>query len=623
MRITKVHLFGKPLANKVQAEQRLNKFKALPILSSDALSSVAYGTEEILHVLIIAGLAALNFSLPIAIAISCLLLILGASYWQTIHAYPNGGGAFTVAWENLGLAPGLIAASALLLDYLLTVAVSISAGIRAVTSAFPALMPIAEILCILAIVVITWINLRGAKESATVFAFPTYIFIGLLLFLIGNGLYQIHQGLLTPNLLSHREISPGLIKNTFDTFSLLLILRAFSAGCSALTGIECVANSVPVFQSPEVKNAKQTLLMMILLLMLMFLGITYLANYLKVIPLEEETVLSQISRTVFNTGFVYYCIQIATALILFLAANTAFTGFPRLASLLSENKFLPKQLTALGDRLSFSNGIILLAVLSSLLIIIFHANTHALIPLYSVGVFLAFSLSQLGMVKRWLKRRDKGWQWKTAINSLGFITTAIALCVIIESKFQEGAWAIVILIPIICSVFLKIRYHYKYVEKELEVTLDEAKAYLHRLEQVYPKVILPVSKMHRGTLAALEFARSVSPDVTAVLINHKQEETDKVQKIWKDLAPKIPLIILESPYRSTILPLKRFIQEQDRRDPELGLCMLVLPEAIPYRWWHYFLHNQRATLLKASLYYNRRHKGNTRIFVDVPYQLKR
>lgn len=621
MRITKVHLFGKPLASEAQAEQRLNKFKALPILSSDALSSVAYGTEEILRVLVIAGIAALNLSLPIAIAICCLLLILGASYWQTIHAYPNGGGAFTVARQNLGVGAGLLAAAALLLDYLLTVAVSVSAGIHAITSAFPLLIPDTVILCILAVAFITWMNLRGVKESASVFALPTYVFIALILSLIGVGIYKISNNMLTPALLARQ--SGMALDNPVEALTILLVLRAFSAGCSALTGVECVANSVPVFQPPEVKNANQTLLMMMLLLMVMFLGITYVANYLKVLPLEDETVLSQITRAVFGSGLLYYAVQVVTALILLLAANTAFTGFPRLASILSENKFLPKQLTTLGDRLSFSNGIILLAVLSSLLIILFQAETHALIPLYSVGVFLAFSLSQLGMVRLWTKRRTQGWRWKATINALGFITTGIALLVIIESKFTEGAWMIVILVPIAASVFFKVRHHYKHVEQELAVTQEEAKDYLHGLARVHPKVILPVSKIHRGTLAALQFARNVSPDVTAVLVNITQEETDKVKRMWDELATNIPLIILDSPYRSTIVPLKHFIKQQDSRDPERGLCMLVLPEAVPNRWWHYFLHNQRATLLKASLYYNRRHSGNTRIFVDVPYQLKR
>lgn len=621
MKISKVHFFGKPLATEAHAEQRLNKLKALPILSSDALSSVAYGTEEILHVLIFGGVAALSLSLPIAIAISCLLLILGASYWQTIHAYPNGGGAFTVARENLGIGAGLLAAAALLLDYLLTVAVSISAGVRAITSAFPALQSDAVLLGVVAIAFVTWINLRGVKESASVFAFPTYIFIGLVLFLIGSGIYKMSQGTLTPEMLS--QSGKGEMGDSIGVISILLVLRAFSAGCSALTGIECVANSVPVFQPPEVKNANQTLLMMIVLLMTMFLGITWLAHYLQILPQGDESVLSQISHAVFGNGTLYYALQAATALILFLAANTAFTGFPRLASILSENKFLPKQLTTLGDRLSFSNGIILLAVLSSLLIIVFHAETHSLIPLYSVGVFLAFSLSQLGMVKRWLSLRRKGWRWKLAINVLGFVTTAIALLVIIESKFSEGAWLIAILVPIASSIFLKIHHHYKQVDRELAVTVEEAQHYLHKMDRVHPKIILPISKMHRGTLAALQFALQASPDVTAVLVNVKQEATDKVKRMWEQLNLKVPLVVLDSPFRATIIPLKKFIREQDLREPERGLCMLVLPEAIPTRWWHYFLHNQRATLLKASLYYNRRHKGNTRIFVDVPYQLKR
>lgn len=619
MKLSKMHFFGKPLATEAQDDQRLNKLKALPILSSDALSSVAYGTEEILHVLMIAGLAALSLSLPIAIAISCLLLILGASYWQTIHAYPNGGGAFTVARENLGVGAGLLAAAALLLDYLLTVAVSVSAGVRAITSAFPAFASETVLICVLSIAFITWINLRGVKESANIFALPTYAFIGLIISMIGLGIYKISNGTLTPELL--QTPSKKLLDNPTTTIGILLVLRAFSAGCSALTGVECVANSVPVFQKPEVKNAKQTLLMMIFLLMAMFLGITYIADFLGVVPLEQESVLSQISRVVFGNGMFYYVLQAATALILLLAANTAFTGFPLLASVLSENKFLPKQLTTLGDRLSFSNGIILLAILSSLLVIIFDAETHALIPLYAVGVFLAFSLSQLGMVKRWVTLKKPGWQWKAAINALGFLATGIALLVIIESKFLEGAWMIVILVPILCWIFLKIHRHYKQADRDLAVNSKDAKLYLDKLENVFLKVVVPVSKMHRGTLAALDFARNISPDITAVLVNVKQDETDKLKKMWLELELNIPLVILDSPFRSTITPLKKYIKDRDKHEPERGLCAVILPEAIPTRWWHYFLHNQRATLLKASLYYSKKRKGTTRIFVDVPYQI--
>jgi amino acid transporter len=625
MKINKIFWFGQPLSTQALHDQRLPKWKALPLLSADPLSSVAYGTEEVLQVLILAGVAALTLSLPIALAICGLILILGASYHQTIQAYPIGGGAFTVARDNLGLWPGLLAAVALLLDYLLTVAVSVSAGVRAITSAFPGTIPWTVSMCIIAIGFITLMNLRGARESASVFAGPTYAFIVLMVLLIGSGLYQIWQGQLGPESV---PVAVGIPMNALDQFleplTILLILRAFSAGCVALTGIECVANSVSVFKAPAVKNAQKMLFLVFGLLAVMFFGITYIADILQIKPQYEQSVLSQIAHTVFGKETaLYYTLQAATALILMLAANTAFVGFPRLASMLSDNKFLPKQLSALGDRLSFSNGILLLAVLSSILVYLFHGNTHSLIPLYSVGVFLAFSLSQLGMVRRWLKLKGEGWYWKASINALGCLTTTVALLVIVESKFMQGAWMIVLAIPIGLFVFKRIYRHYRRVDKELSVTSHQAKNYLVKMHGIQPKVILPISKMHRGTLAALQFARTVSTDVTAVAVDIDHEQTVKLKQTWDDLGVKIPLVMIESPYRSTLGPLKKFIHEQDRRDPERGLCMIVLPAAVPTRWWHYILHNQRATLLKAGLYYNRQYKGTTRIFVDVPYHLKR
>lgn len=611
-------LFGRPLSSKALHSQCLSKAKALPILSSDALSSVAYGTEEILRVLVLAGIAGLSMSLPIALAICCLIAILGASYWQTIHAYPNGGGAFTVARENLGASAGLLAAAALLLDYLLTVAVSISAGIRAVTSAFPNLLPYTVLLCLLTILFITWMNLRGVRESASVFALPTYAFIGLVFFLFIMAAWRLANHDLPPMPLPDQIIP---VDKTLHAITVLLILRAFSAGCSALTGIECVANGVQVFRTPQVNNACKTLLIMVVLLGLMFFGISYLTHTLNILPRHEESLLSELGHLVFGDSYLYYALQTATALILLLAANTAFTGFPRLASILAENKYLPKQLSSLGDRLSFSNGIVVLAGLSCFLVIIFKGDTHRLIPLYSVGVFLAFSLSQLGMVKRWHVLRTKAWRSKAMVNLLGFITTTIALLVIIDSKFLTGAWVIIILIPVCLIVFTKIHRHYSEIDHQLAVTVEVARNYLHKTEDLRPKVILPVSKIHRGTLAAIKFARSASNDVTAVAVDINPQQTRELQMAWQQLEISMPLVILASPYRSVMSPLRHFINQQDHRDPHKGLCMIVLPKAVTTRWWHALLHNHRATLFKALLYYNRKHKGNTRIFVDVPYHL--
>ncbi len=612
-------LLGKPFASKELKDQRLRKLKALPVFSSDALSSVAYATEEILRVLILAGASALTFSIPIAFAICGLIIILGASYWQTIHAYPNGGGAFTVASENLGMWPSLLAAAALLIDYILTVAVSVSAGVRAVTSAFPTLLPYTVLLCLLSVAIIAILNLRGVRESATAFAFPTYAFVILILILIGTGLYQYLSGAIIPA----PPLNPAHLAQhpALTTISILLILRAFSAGCTALTGIECVANGVPVFEEPVTRNASQTLLILAFLLTVMFFGITYLAQILHLHPEVNQSLLSILGHYILGNGVFYYALQGATMLILLLAANTSFAGFPRLASVLAEKSFLPIQLKNLGDHLSFSNGIVLLAVISGILIILFHGDTHALIPLYAVGVFTAFCMSQLGMVFHWLRLKTKAWYLKAAINGLGFITTSTALLVIIESKFLEGAWLVILFVPVLLMMFYKIHQHYIWAERQLAMTLTQAKEYLRKNEGIKQKVILPIARIHRGTLAALNFAQSVSDDVKAVSINLNQTDTDQLIKDWESLESDVPLHILESPYRSAVLPLLRFINKEDLREPQRGLCMLVLPEAIPSKWWHELLHNQRAMLLKASLFYNRKHAGETRIFVDVPYQL--
>jgi amino acid transporter len=612
--------FGKPLLTSKLEGERLNKFKALPILSADALSSVAYGTEAILRVLVLGGAAALMFSLPVALAICGLILILGASYWQTIEAYPNGGGAFTVARENLGTGPSLLAAAALLLDYLLTVAVSVTAGVLAVTSAFPVLIPHTVFLCVIVIIFIAVINLRGVRESGTAFALPTYFFIFFVLLLFGILSWKVGFGELHPIVIPagyfghHSEL---------EVVSILLILRAFAMGCTALTGIECIANAVPIFEKPEPQNARKTLIMMIALLGIMFFGVSYFTYHLNLLPSDSESLLSLLAHMGFGEGVLYYALQVATALILLLAANTAFTGFPRLASILSQHQYLPKQLNSLGDRLSFSNGVVLLALLSSFLVILFHGNSYTLLPLYSIGVFLAFTISQMGMVMRWYRLRTPGWRFKLGVNLLGCITTGVALCVIIESKFIEGAWIMLLLIPFMLLFFMKIARHYSIVERELEVNIEQANHYFNKMKNIQPKVIIPVSKIHRGTLAAIYFARDLSEDVTAVVVNTDEKGSPALRDFWGKLDLKIPLVELDSPYRSTIKPLQEFIKLQDAREPERGLCVIVLPKAITSKWWHSLLHNHRAALFKASLYANKsQHVGATRVFVDVPYQLK-
>jgi amino acid transporter len=614
-------LFGNPLATEALAHERLTKTQALAVFSSDALSSVAYATEEILLVLVTISTATFVFSIPIAVTICALLAVVTASYWQTIHAYPSGGGAFIVALDNMGEWWGLIAGASLLIDYVLTVAVSVSAGVRAITSAIPELLPFTVLLCILSILVVMWINLRGIRESAGVFAIPTYAFIGLTLLLVAVGVFGMATGRLhaLPDIqAAHRAAVAGT-----HSLGLLILLRAFSSGCTAMTGVEAVSNGVPAFKEPSPRNAGITLMAMSILLAVMFIGITVLAFHLDAIPREEESVVSQVARTVFGHGALYYAFQAATALILMLAANTSFAGFPMLASVLARSDYLPRQLANLGDRLAFTNGIVALAGLAIVLIVVFEGSTDALVPLYAVGVFTGFSLSQAGMVIRWMRLQSAGWGWKATINGVGCICTAIALMVIIESKFSEGAWLIVVLVPVLLFVFRKVKRHYERVSRELSPRLGGIGQFMRKLSATEPKVVVPISKLHRGTLAALNHARSLSRDVTAVVVDLDPRGTAELALAWKALRFHEPLVTLSSPYRSIVAPLMSFLEQVDAREPERGPAIVVLPLFVPSKWWHHLLHNQTGIMLKAALLYRRGPGGSdTRIVVDVPYHLK-
>jgi amino acid transporter len=612
-------LFGSPLPTVEEVHQRLTKVKALAVFSSDALSSVAYATEEILLVLVVAGSAALGLSLPIALVIAALLAVVATSYYQTIHGYPSGGGAYIVAYDNLGVWPGLTAAAALLIDYVLTVAVSITAGIAAITSAFPALLPFRVGLCLLAIAFITWANLRGVRESGTLFAIPTYGFVFIFLTLVLVGLARLMTGTLGPPAV---QTIPVVGRGT-QALTLFLILRAFASGCTALTGIEAISNGIPAFQKPEADNAGKTLIAMAALLMTMFLGITFLARSLGVVPVEDQTVVSQIGRQVFGHGPLYLALQVATALILVLAANTSFADFPRLSAILARARYLPRQLTNLGDRLVFANGIMALAVLAASLVVVFGGQTHRLIPLYAVGVFLSFTLSQTGMVRHWHKEGGRGWQWKAVINSLGAVTTGVVLLVIVTSKFTHGAWIVVLLIPAFVWIFRTIKHHYVTLAKQLSLEGLSLEEWVGMTSHKTHKVVVPVSGMHRGTLAALCFARSLSKDVTAVVVDVEPRFTASVREKWPTWGHDVSLVVLESPYRSTIGPLLAYLDGVDRREPERGLTVVVLPEFVPARWWHHLLHNQTALLIKTVLTYRRGQTGADRVIIDVPYHLHR
>lgn len=609
-------LLGSPLPTAAEAHQRLSKIQALAVFSSDALSSVAYATEEILLALVLAGSAGMGLSLPISLTIIGLLAIVATSYHQTIHGYPSGGGAYIVAYDNLGVWPGLTAAAALLIDYVLTVAVSITAGVAAITSAFPALLPYRVPLALLAVALITWANLRGVRESGTLFAIPTYGFVLLVLLLIGVGLFRAATGSLIPS------AEPAVPAGGVQALTVFLILRAFASGCTALTGVEAISNGIPAFRKPEARNAGKTLVAMTALLAVMFLGISLLARLLTIVPAGHETVVSQIGRQVFGPGPLYLALQGATAVILVLAANTSFADFPRLSAILARDRYLPHQLTNLGDRLVFANGIFALALLASILVIIFGGETHRLIPLYAVGVFLSFTLSQSGMVRHWFRERGAGWHWKAAVNGVGAVATGVVLLVLIATKFIHGAWVVMVLIPLFVWIFHIIRQHYERVAEQLSLEGLEPEVWTDVASRRRQKVVVPVSGMHRGTLVALRFARSLSADVTAVVVDVDSRVTARVEEKWARWGHGVPLVVLDSPYRSTIGPLLAYLREVDRRDPERGPAVVVLPEFILARWWHHLLHNQTALLIRMMLTYNGG-AGAARVIVDVPYHLAR
>lgn len=610
-------LFGKPLPTAAQRHERLGKVKALAVLSSDALSSVAYATEEILLVLVLAGTAALSLSVPIAVVIAGLLAIVGISYYQTVHGYPSGGGAYIVAHENLGVWPGLTAAAALLIDYVLTVAVSISAGVVAVTSAFPALAPLRVELCLVLLALIAWGNLRGVRESGTMFAIPTYVFVLLLLSLLAAGFFRLAVG-------SLHAAEPVVTHPSAHPLTLLLILRAFSSGCTALTGVEAISNGIPIFRKPEADNAGKTLIAMVALLMTMFLGVTFLAHWLNLVPVEHESLVSQIGRRVFGNGGLYLALQVATMMILVLAANTSFADFPRLSSILARDGYMPRQMANLGDRLVFSNGILVLAFLAGGVILLFGGLPHRLIPLYAVGVFLSFTLSQAGMVLHWRKIHTAGWRWRAAVNGLGAAATGVVLLVLAESKLTHGAWAVLLLIPMFVLMFRAIKRHYVSISHQLALPREGTKSVWTPDPEQRHKVVVPLARLNRCSIAAIQFARSLSRDVTAVLVNIDQAATASVRERWDALdMDEVRLVTLESPYRSVVGPLVSYLEEVDRRDPERGPAVVVLAEVVPARWWHHLLHNQTALLLKVVLLYRRGRAREERVIIDVPYHLRR
>ena len=603
--ILKRWLVGLPLKTKEAAHERLSKRLALAVFSSDALSSVAYATEEILLVLTLAGTAMVGYSIPLSLSIIGLLIILTMSYRQIIFEYPEGGGAYIVGKSNLGEWSGLVAAAALMIDYVLTVAVSVAAGIAALTSAVPDLLPHREGLCVAAILLVTVVNLRGVRESGQFFAIPTYIFIGTLAAMLGVGAIQI--------LLGHASrVEPLPSIAAAEPLTLFLLLRAFSSGCTALTGVEVISNGVSAFKKPEPQNAALTMIGMAMILGTLFIGISSMAYYFGIVPKGDETVVSQIARATFGTGPLYYLVQASTMIILILAANSSFNGFPRLASILARDSYMPHQMSMMGDRLVFSNGVIILGVFSCLLIVLFNGDTHALIPLYAVGVFLSFTISQAGMVKRWLVKKGPHWEKKLLVNGIGAVTTAIATMIIASTKFTHGAWIVIVLIPLLITFFRAIHSHYKAVSEQVALSRGHRPPMPRR-----NIVVLPIGGVNRAVIRAVDYARSRSGDIRAVLVDVDPEETARVEIQWAQWGCGVPLTVLPSPYRSVLSSLLDYLEQVLQKDQECWVTV-VIPEILPARWWQNILHNQRAFMLKGALLFKDRV-----ILTDVPYHLTR
>jgi amino acid transporter len=606
--------FGRPLASEDELGERLSKTKALAIFSSDAISSSAYATEEILRVLILGGAAALAIGVEISIAISVLLVAVAISYRQICIAYPSGGGSYTVSRRNIGRTVSLIAASALMIDYVMTVAVSTSSAVEQVVSAFPALHDERVLIGVAAIGLIAIANLRGLREAGNIFAAPTYLFIVSALLMIGVGAFRIvvlgEGATYAPTI---ADQATGLI----EPITLLLVFRAFAAGAVALTGTEAIATGVPAFKPPESRNAATTLAVMAALLATLFIGITFLAVNFAILPIEfpeKQTVIAQVARTVYGDGALFYLFQAFTALLLFLAANTSFNAFPRLLAILAGDGHMPRQFALRGDRLAFSYGIIILATLAAALIVYFEGSTHALIPLYAVGVFIDFTISQTGMIRHWLREKSPGYRRRLAINAFGAVLTGIVAVIVTSVKFFDGAWLVLVLIPILVAIMSFIFRQYEGQERELQVRDTGVLPGPHR-EQ---RVVVPVNGINRAVVQALNFGRALTRDVRGVYVTDDLDAADALRARWERQLPDIPLVIVESPFRAVISPFLAYLDILDQAwppDKEAPVTIVVLPEYVARHWWDRLLYNQTAKRLKAELV-GREHT----VIADVPYR---
>jgi len=586
-------VIGEPLPTTEARHQRLPRYLALSVFGSDPISSSAYATEEILLALVLAGSMGLGYATGVALAIALLFVIVSISYRQTVTAYPSGGGAYIVAHENLGTYPGLVAAAALLTDYVLTVAVSVSAGVAAIVSAAPFLAPYRAAFGVLLVAFIALANLRGVRESGRLFAPPVYLFVISVLLMLGLGAFRVATG----GISAAAAVAPP---PALQGLGLLLLLRAFASGCAALTGIEAISNGVQAFQPPESRNASTTLLWMVGVCLTLFVGITFLAQAFHLVPDEagRQTVLSMLGRAVFGQGFLYLILQAATAAILVLAANTAFADFPRLSSILARDGFAPRQLANLGDRLVFSNGILLLGAFASALILIFRGSTHLLIPLYAVGVFVSFTLSQAGMVVHWRRAQGPAWKAKAAVSALGALVTCVVLIVVASVKFVHGAFIVLLLIPLIVLGLRKVSRHYQALRAALTIKGFSAP------RTVRHAVIVLVPGMHRGILTALAYAKSISPDPEAVFVELDPAESAKLQARWQELQLGVPLTVLHSPWRSLTEPIVRYLRTI-KAERHLDMVTVILPEFVAGHWWESLLHNQSGLSLKFALMFER------------------
>jgi amino acid transporter len=599
-------LVGKPIPSHLAHHERLSRVTGLAVLSSDALSSVAYATDFILATLVVAGVGAFVYAVPISLVIAALLAIVAFSYRQTIHAYPTGGGAYIVAKENIGPMAGLIAAASLLVDYTLTVAVSISAGVLAITSALPQLETYRIEMCLTFLAILTLGNLRGIRESGNIFAVPTYFFVFSIGLLLAAGLYRYLTGGIVP-------VDAALPANAGQhQLTTLLLLTAFANGCTAMTGVEAVSNGVPAFRPPEAKNAAATLVTMASLAIAMFVGITVLAHAYKVVPNPVESGISQLGRAIFGgPNILYYLLQAGTTLILVLAANTAYADFPRLASIVARDRYLPRQFMNQGDRLAFSNGILVLSAFAAILIVAFRGDTQSLLPLYMIGVFISFTLSQAGMVIHWRKAREPGWKSSALINGFGALVTGIVLIIVAVTKTLEGAWIVLLLIPLIVMVFKETHRHYNHVASELTLKGYAPQARLHNT------VLIPIGGLQRAVVEALRYAETLSDDVRAIYVDVNPAQTEQLRKDWDAWGGRVTLVVLPSPFRSLMEPLLEYI-EQAAAEKANDYVTVILPEFVPARWWQHLLHNQTSLLIKGALLF----RPNI-VVTSVPFHLSK